>query len=285
LAPGCEEENTTLVTDIGIVGLILTDPSLGPQSIDPDDDTLQVMYWKLTAPATLIRDDGESVDMLFGETCEFVQTVSSPLNAIGACSDGIVLGATGDEPETIQLEFTVAILEIAWAEKVDLPPTGDYEGDGRKNAVDNCPLIANFDQQDTNEDGVGDACTLPGSDPPLQDSEGDGVPDVFDNCVWVQNPDQADTTGIGFDHGLNIPDGIGDACVQLQEFVVPPNAAFPAGAGFTVALTRGGISFVTVDFDDNVSLNREVTPPELVPENVQKCGVQGSLSLSIQGCP
>jgi hypothetical protein len=59
---------------------------------------------------------------------------------------------------------------------------------------DNCPLLANPGQEDTDGDGQGDAC-----DP---DDDDDTIPDTTDNCPLVANPDQADTDG----------DGIGDAC-------------------------------------------------------------------------
>ena len=77
-------------------------------------------------------------------------------------------------------------------------PLGDQDGDGVSDIVDNCPYVANADQADTNDDGIGDAC----EDGPLSDVDTDGIADVLDNCEFVPNPDQADT-----DH-----DGIGDAC-------------------------------------------------------------------------
>ena len=38
------------------------------------------------------------------------------------------------------------------------PATTDSDGDGYSDASDNCPLIANPDQKDTNGDGIGNAC-------------------------------------------------------------------------------------------------------------------------------
>ncbi|HCS28892.1 MAG TPA: hypothetical protein DIW43_15645, partial [Spongiibacteraceae bacterium] len=52
----------------------------------------------------------------------------------------------------------------------------DDDGDNIDDGVDNCPLIANEDQTDTDGDGPGDAC-----DPPA-DSDNDGVADVNDQC-------------------------------------------------------------------------------------------------------
>ncbi len=62
--------------------------------------------------------------------------------------------------------------------------------------VDNCPGLANDDQADADEDGVGDACN------DADDSDGDEFSDALDNCPDVENADQADRDG----------DGLGDVC-------------------------------------------------------------------------
>lgn len=68
----------------------------------------------------------------------------------------------------------------------------DADADGIENTVDNCPLTANTDQIDTNQDLVGDAC----------DEDADSVRRVDDNCPTVANNDQLDSNA----------DGVGDAC-------------------------------------------------------------------------
>lgn len=61
---------------------------------------------------------------------------------------------------------------------------------------DNCPLVANKDQLDTNGNGIGDACDV------AIDTDKDGIPDITDNCPLFASADQTDT-----DH-----DGLGNPC-------------------------------------------------------------------------
>lgn len=70
----------------------------------------------------------------------------------------------------------------------------DSDEDGILDNNDNCPLLANANQLDTNSDGQGDVCD--------DDDDGDGIPDATDNCLLISNPDQNDADG----------DGTGDAC-------------------------------------------------------------------------
>jgi len=70
----------------------------------------------------------------------------------------------------------------------------DDDDDGILDGDDNCPLVANADQADNDNDGDGDLC-----DP---DDDNDGILDLEDNCPFTNNPDQADFDG----------DGIGDTC-------------------------------------------------------------------------
>ena len=70
----------------------------------------------------------------------------------------------------------------------------DTDGDGTDNAADNCPLIANADQANADGDAFGDACD--------SDTDGDGTDNASDNCPLIANADQANADG----------DAFGDAC-------------------------------------------------------------------------
>src|SRR5205085_1136784 len=71
--------------------------------------------------------------------------------------------------------------------------------DGVTDGADNCPLVANANLADSDDDGVGDVCE--------DDQDGDGVTDDEDNCPITANANQADSDG----------DGIGDACDSAGE--------------------------------------------------------------------
>ncbi len=96
----------------------------------------------------------------------------------------------------------------------------DDDNDGVQDTSDNCKLLANTDQSDLDADQKGDACD--------DDDDNDGVLDPTDNCSTVPNPDQADT-----DNNM-----VGNLC----QGVLNPNLAgkIPGGHLFTVGLATAG---------------------------------------------
>jgi subtilisin family serine protease len=101
------------------------------------------------------------------------------------------------------------LANLRLAVSVDGRNAGDDDGDGVRNACDNCPAVANPDQSDLDADGAGDACDIcprmwnPGEGQTMTaDDDGDGVPNSCDNCPAFASPDTSDADG----------DGVGDAC-------------------------------------------------------------------------
>ncbi|MGH7290654.1 MAG: thrombospondin type 3 repeat-containing protein, partial [Myxococcota bacterium] len=70
----------------------------------------------------------------------------------------------------------------------------DDDNDTVPDLTDNCPLVANATQTNTDGDALGDACDL--------DDDNDAVPDLTDNCPLVANASQTNFDG----------DSLGDAC-------------------------------------------------------------------------
>jgi hypothetical protein len=95
-------------------------------------------------------------------------------------------------------------------------PPDDRDGDGVPDALDNCPDVANPDQENSDSDRVGDAC---------------------DNCPYIDNDDQADRDG----------DGVGDRCaidIDGDGFTDEADIA-------RMAVALGGEYDPRCDFDDD----------------------------------
>ena len=85
----------------------------------------------------------------------------------------------------------------------------DPDGDSRPSDRDNCPDVANADQQDTDGDDIGDVCD--------NDDDNDLIEDDADNCPLIYNTDQSDSEG----------DGVGDLCDDDDDNDGTPDVSDP----------------------------------------------------------
>ncbi len=99
--------------------------------------------------------------------------------------------------------FFIFIMQSCDDEPVEITPITDTDNDGIEDSIDNCPTIANPNQEDDDNNGIGNTCDD-------DDDDDDGVLDLNDNCPLQVNPDQEDDDN----------DGIGNLC---DDDYVDPN--------------------------------------------------------------
>ncbi len=102
----------------------------------------------------------------------------------------------------------------------------DDDGDELCDAFDNCPAVANPDQEDLDRDGLGDACDACPADA-QNDEDGDGICGDADNCPTLSNADQTDSNG----------NGIGDACEPAVAYVDENAVGLDTGLSWADAFT------------------------------------------------
>lgn len=166
-----------------------------------------------------------------------------------------VINADGTNPMRLTVNYSYAIHPVFNADGSRIffssELTGNAEiysmkSDGtdkvkitNQSPIDTYPTFAKG-QKDSNGNGIGDACELPG------DSDGDGIPDDVDNCPLTPNPNQADADG----------DGIGDECddsfdadteMGANVLIEAPNAT----VNFSNVTKGGTTSFVAITPDQD----------------------------------
>ncbi len=198
----------------GKLQMIMQDDSVVTIELNTADKAIEITEGGLTA--SLSSDELMVEDMYFEQIAD---ELNDPEIVLGV---NMRMHVTGTRAYGVLQEYiTSANLEKGDFDEdgspdhLDVFPrhpqcTGDADGDGICDEMDNCVLAFNPFQEDFDGDGVGDECDgdafFPGgNDPELPaggDEDDDGVDNEYDNCPGVDNPDQADSDG----------DGIGDAC-------------------------------------------------------------------------
>ncbi len=137
------------------------------------------------------------------------------------------------------IDLSLALLyEMGWEEAQVLISTADEDNDSVQNSQDNCPLNANTNQANFDNDVAGDACDT--------DDDNDGIPDSFEVANNL-NP---------FDAGDAALDADGDGLTNLEEFDAgsDPNTSnfVDSEPNDSIATAQSTVGYFSLEQSDNI---------------------------------
>ncbi len=211
----------------------------------------QIVNWQVDAmSASDVTGYSGTYSFLYSGPCAYQLNALASVPFPVACRTSGLSLASGPGLVTATLQITISRLELRAAARPDLSNSADPDGDGVPNLSDNCPIVFNPDQANTNHGQesilVGDACSGldAAGNPTIADQDLDGVPDRTDNCFWYANPrGPGETTPPDSDR-----DGIGDACERIAPvaFVNGPITIQCDNVSFTPK--PSSVAFFRMDF-------------------------------------
>lgn len=211
----------------------------------------QIVNWQVDAmSASDVTGYSGTYSFLYSGPCAYQLNALASVSFPVACRTSGLSLASGPGLVTATLQITISRLELRAAARPDLSNSADPDGDGVPNLSDNCPIVFNPDQANTNHGQesilVGDACSGldAAGNPTIADQDLDGVPDRTDNCFWYANPrGPGETTPPDSDR-----DGIGDACERIAPvaFVNGPITIQCDNVSFTPLASS--VAFFRMDF-------------------------------------
>lgn len=260
----------------GSFTLDITDTNIGSQYTPPPKP--QVIVWTIDeAYASDITGYQGNYSFLGREPCTYAFNIVTPISFISACS-GSGLSLSPGVARTATIHIRISRLELRQAQRADLSPNADPDGDGIPNATDNCPIIYNPGQENSNAgleaQIVGDACSDLDADgnPTIPDQDKDGVPDLVDPCVWYK-----DLVLPPADSNANY---IGDACERVAPVYLAGGLSLECPVSFTSR--SGSLALLRLDFgqsgvlDCDASLTRCDLDPSVYSD-------PSSIALSLVG--
>lgn len=173
----------------GSLTLVAINEEHGTTGTDGDTTTTS----EETTYSYVVTNNGD--DVLNAQVFDSVfLEVGAPFDLVNGAS--VTVTHSTDASAVSSISSVIADLDPGIQNCSDTTAPPDTDGDGVLDSDDNCPVVANADQADYNNDGLGDRCDAE------IDQDLDGVLNSFDNCPTKPNGNQADID----------EDGIGDAC-------------------------------------------------------------------------